>query len=1679
VPNFKLLFFNALTILCRSGTALVNGIPQFVAKKQRDMKTLLKLIVPAIILLGSIQLVHAQTTKTANATGNWSSSSNWTTNGAPTSSNDVTIPAGVTITLDQNATINNLTVLGTLLFENGSNNRTLTVNGNVSIGNNGTISTNTSGSSNRTHTLDIKGNFENSGTFNGHHVVSGTTQRLNISLTGNSTSTMSFGTNATTDFSLLIIDKGSSTTVVNFNPNGTITEEGTSIANAGFLEHNRGSLIIGGTNTFSSPVFTTSNYTINSDRKVTLNNPNATIVGQSSDMEIVSSGELTIINGTYQVGTSSSHDIIFSSNSGKLNLQGGRLIIAGREEFSQGTITISGGEMVVANAGNSSNNPTFAITGGTFTQTGGTITLANSGTGVDLNLSTTNLTNVSGGTIKLGTTTTTANTVFDIQGTVYGLSFESGKNITARQTGSLSITNNLDLANGTLNINGQSLTIAGSITNPSANPIISSTTSNITFSGSGNVSFALSQATDNSTNEIRTLTINRNGAIVTMLSNVKINRDIILTSGKLNINTSTLTLKERSGPGTLAITTSATNSLRGGELANLILEMDASRTIWFDQTVDSSTNMLNNVTVNTASASNVFTPGNKVVIKNLTLTRGQINLQGATAVIGNITGGNSTNFLTNSSSNITFIGGTIPTGVSLTTLNVNSPGTTTSIAADVAVTNVNIIAGTLSANGKNITFSSWTNNGGNFDGTGAKVIASGNATISGSAKTDFTAIEIPSGATLTVNSNITASSITLLAGTTANSLNIGENDTVITSTITLNQATADLVTTAINVDNGVLISNGLISLGGTNGTTSRISRIRILNGSLLVNAGLSIAGTTKANKIIDMSGGAGRLVLAGTITGAANATLVTGTAENTVVFGDRNNAQTFFQFGGSDTYNNIEFANTSTTGASISSDINSNIVKGNVTISAGTFRNNGFHMMDGGSKTFTIRNGATFINTHDHFPAFGSYALEPNSTVEYGYAGTLTSRIKGITHGNVIVSGGITKLLEGSTTIEGTLTINAGKLAVGSNTLTLNGGFSGSATNCISSNGNSHLTFGGTGNIANFFVDQATAGTTNKFHILTYNRTGATITLANRLQIAQAVVPTAGTLNSNGNLELLSDNNTDARIGPGTGNYLTGNVIVNRYVPSVVRRWRFFSPGVKNFTFNQFIDDMFLSGPGGTTNGFDQSSNNSPSLYTYQESTVGGRGWKTVSNINNSLVAGRGVMVFVRGDRTITGWFTAPFPAQNQVMVDFTGEVNTGDISPALTYTNTGVADNDGWNLVGNPYPSPINWANVTRTNLSQFYYIYNPQTGSYVAKNGNQEIASGQAFFVQAIAANPTLTFTESCKSVGNPNKYFKAAKLTQSLYVKMVRDSVNMDEAWINLKSGNSNTFVNNEDAPKFYNSLINLSVLTSDNKEVQINNAQPINSNDTFVLNTQASANGTYELYLDPSNITATVGVFLIDRKLNTITNLRQQNTVSFTIANNDTTTFKRRFAVVFTANGTLPVTYKSFSATAKNNNVQLTWETASEKNSSHFEIERSIDGSNFETIGNIKAAGNSNTVKSYVALDKEILAQHNTVYYRLKQVDFDQKFEYSKVVTVSVENNSNEPVLYPVPAQNYISLKANNMISAKVMDVTGKVMEVNQVNNGNEITFDLSNLSEGMYFMVIETQDGLVKKNFIKN
>lgn len=94
-------------------------------------------------------------------------------------------------------------------------------------------------------------------------------------------------------------------------------------------------------------------------------------------------------------------------------------------------------------------------------------------------------------------------------------------------------------------------------------------------------------------------------------------------------------------------------------------------------------------------------------------------------------------------------------------------------------------------------------------------------------------------------------------------------------------------------------------------------------------------------------------------------------------------------------------------------------------------------------------------------------------------------------------------------------------------------------------------------------------------------------------------------------------------------------------------------------------------------------------------------------------------------------------------------------------------------------------------------------------------------------------------------------------------------------------------------------------------------------------------------------------------------------------------------------TLPVTFASFSANRSNGMVQLFWNTANEINNSHFEVERSANGSDWETIGNV-AAGTSSLADSYTYRDEAAPAAQTQ--YRIRQVDLDGNYAYSKVVLV---------------------------------------------------------------------------------
>ncbi|OHX64603.1 T9SS type A sorting domain-containing protein [Flammeovirga pacifica] len=138
--------------------------------------------------------------------------------------------------------------------------------------------------------------------------------------------------------------------------------------------------------------------------------------------------------------------------------------------------------------------------------------------------------------------------------------------------------------------------------------------------------------------------------------------------------------------------------------------------------------------------------------------------------------------------------------------------------------------------------------------------------------------------------------------------------------------------------------------------------------------------------------------------------------------------------------------------------------------------------------------------------------------------------------------------------------------------------------------------------------------------------------------------------------------------------------------------------------------------------------------------------------------------------------------------------------------------------------------------------------------------------------------------------------------------------------------------------------------------------------------------------------------------------------------------------------LPVTIISFKSIKKGKNIELKWSTATEENNELFEIERSLDMMNWETVAQIKGAGNSNTKVNYQFLDEDVPSVSGVVYHRLKQIDFDQKWEYIGPVGVKMGSASEENVVvYPNPisfGENLKVVSTYHHMNVKIFDSSGR-------------------------------------------
>lgn len=506
-----------------------------------------------------------------------------------------------------------------------------------------------------------------------------------------------------------------------------------------------------------------------------------------------------------------------------------------------------------------------------------------------------------------------------------------------------------------------------------------------------------------------------------------------------------------------------------------------------------------------------------------------------------------------------------------------------------------------------------------------------------------------------------------------------------------------------------------------------------------------------------------------------------------------------------------------------------------------------------------------------------------------------------------------------------TLSLSSGNFILGSNSLSLNNDLLSTGGRFVA-NGNSNLTIGGSGPFgANLSFSQTTPNTTNKLNNFTLNRATPTITLGDSLRIGGTFTPTAGTLATADRLIIASDPTGTGRIAAVVGT-ITGNIIAERFIPaSTNRRWRFVSSPLSGRTFADWQARTHITGTGGATNGFDASLSNQAGAYRYQEDTITGNlnsGWTAPNNINNAIQVGRGYRVFVRGDRN-PGRLDGSVATQNDVTLSLTGTLNTGNITLPVTITSSGTLANDGWNLVGNPYPSPYDWnahydaggANVT--NIGSTIYIYNPKTNNFSSFNAVGDInvgqlyagiiPSGSAFWIKvpALAPTPNLVFTESRKVASTDStRLFKTGN--GDFVLRVVADESNQDEIVIRYDN-QSSPEVDQKDILKMFGGEIQLSSISSDDQFLAANVKPLMGVSDTIQLSLGATKSGTYSIAAVEPDYLTNLPIHLLDKYTQKIIDLRKESAYIFTVdVNNLLTKGNERFALIIGDIGTpIPV------------------------------------------------------------------------------------------------------------------------------------------------------------------------------
>jgi hypothetical protein len=185
-------------------------------------------------------------------------------------------------------------------------------------------------------------------------------------------------------------------------------------------------------------------------------------------------------------------------------------------------------------------------------------------------------------------------------------------------------------------------------------------------------------------------------------------------------------------------------------------------------------------------------------------------------------------------------------------------------------------------------------------------------------------------------------------------------------------------------------------------------------------------------------------------------------------------------------------------------------------------------------------------------------------------------------------------------------------------------------------------------------------------------------------------------------------------------------------------------------------------------------------------------------------------------------------------------------------------------------------------------------------------------------------------------------------------------------------------------------------------------------------------------------------------------------------------------VCSSGGTLPVELQNFQAQAQNKTNLLNWQTASEKDNEGFYIQQSVEGKNFKTLGFVKGQGTTNEKQSYSYTDDAPLP---ISYYRLRQVDFDGKESFSKIVSVQA-GEKGQYKIYPNPAKEVVNVQfqaaQEGVVELDLYDSAGKLIQhynYNAREGENQSVLKVQNIAKGFYTLKIKQGEAVVSERLI--